>query len=209
MSSRVGILALQGGVAEHQRSLNSLGVEPVLVRRREHLEDLSALILPGGESTTICKLLDLGGLLVPLGNLIRSGLPTYGTCAGMILLAKDVLNTRPDARGFAALDITVQRNAFGRQADSFECVLDFEGESLPAVFIRAPRVVSCGDNVRVLAQVPEDEEIPPSHRGAMVAVEQDNLLATSFHPEVTASTYIHRYFLKKAGISVASEVIAH
>ncbi|MCF4006525.1 pyridoxal 5'-phosphate synthase glutaminase subunit PdxT [Corynebacterium uropygiale] len=199
----VGILALQGGVAEHQRSLRALGIEPVLVRRTEHLDGLDALILPGGESTTMCTLLRLGGLREPLAGLIGEGLPTYGTCAGMILLAKKVLDTRPDARGFEAMDITVRRNAFGRQADSFECDLDCEGMggmSLPAVFIRAPKVEECGPGVRVLARVPDGEHIPAQHRGAVVAVEQGSMLATAFHPEVTVDTRFHRYFLERAGV---------
>lgn len=202
--TKVGILALQGGVAEHERSLRALDIEPVLVRRKEHLDGLSALILPGGESTTMCTLLRLGGLRQPLAELIAEGLPTYGTCAGMILLAKKVLDTRPDAQGFETMDITVRRNAFGRQADSFECDLDCAGMTLPAVFIRAPRVEECGPGVTVLARVPDEEGIPPQHRNAVVAVEQGAMLATAFHPEVTVDTRIHRYFLERAGVLSAA-----
>lgn len=192
----IGILALQGGVQEHERSLKALGARTRLVRRVEHLDGLDGIILPGGESTTISKLLELGGLLEPLRSAIAEGLPAYGTCAGMILLASDVKNTRDDAHWLGAIDITVERNAFGRQNDSFETDLHVEGIEGPvhAVFIRAPKIVSAGPDTAVLARV----DAGP-HAGAIVAARsgggRGHVLVTSFHPEVTEDTRIHRYFL--------------
>lgn len=187
----IGILAVQGGVREHELVLDELGVQHRQVRRVEHLNGLSGIILPGGESTTMSKLLELGGLLRPLIDALTSGLPAYGTCAGMILLASEVLDTRPDARCLGALDITVRRNAFGRQVDSFEADLDFAGVegTVPAVFIRAPWVERVGDDVAVLSRVPSGE-----HAGAIVGVQQGNVMATSFHPEVSGDTRVHAYF---------------
>lgn len=185
----IGILAVQGGVAEHARTLETLQVPARLVRRPEHLVGLDGIILPGGESTTMSKLLELGGLFDPLSQLLQEGLPAYGTCAGMILLAREILDTRADAKSFGALDITVRRNAFGRQVDSFETDLDITGiaKPVPAVFIRAPWVERVGENVEVLATAPN---------GAIVAVRQNNVLATSFHPELTDETAVHELFLK-------------
>ncbi|MGD7001137.1 pyridoxal 5'-phosphate synthase glutaminase subunit PdxT [Corynebacterium halotolerans] len=189
---RIGILAVQGGVREHERTLDQLGVAHRQVRRLEHLKGIDGLILPGGESTTMSRLLELGGLLEPLREVIAGNLPVYGTCAGMILLANQVLDTRPDAHQLNGLDITVRRNAFGRQVDSFEAELDVTGieEPVPAVFIRAPWVERVGPDVQQLATVPDGPAA-----GAVVAVQQGNVLATSFHPEVTGDTRIHRYFL--------------
>lgn len=187
----IGILAVQGGVREHQRTLDELNIEHRAVRRVEHLEGLNCLILPGGESTTMSKLLELGGLLEPLRSALAQGLPAYGTCAGMILLASRVLNTRPDAHWLGAIDMDVRRNAFGRQVDSFEADLDFAGVegTVPAVFIRAPWVERVGDDVAVLSRVPSGE-----HAGAIVGVQQGNVMATSFHPEVSGDTRVHAYF---------------
>lgn len=187
----IGILAVQGGVREHQRTLDELNIEHRAVRRLEHLEGLNGLILPGGESTTMSKLLELGGLLEPLRSALAQGLPAYGTCAGMILLASQVLNTRPDAHWLGAIDMDVRRNAFGRQVDSFEADLDFAGVegTVPAVFIRAPWVERVGDDVAVLSRVPSGE-----HAGAIVGVQQGNVMATSFHPEVSGDTRVHAYF---------------
>lgn len=187
----IGILAVQGGVREHQRTLDELNIEHRAVRRVEHLEGLNGLILPGGESTTMSKLLELGGLLEPLRSALAQGLPAYGTCAGMILLASQVLNTRPDAHWLGAIDMDVRRNAFGRQVDSFEADLDFAGVegTVPAVFIRAPWVEGVGDDVAVLSRVPSGE-----HAGAIVGVQQGNVMATSFHPEVSGDTRVHAYF---------------
>lgn len=187
----IGILAVQGGVREHQRTLDELNIEHRAVRRVEHLEGLNGLILPGGESITMSKLLELGGLLEPLRSALAQGLPAYGTCAGMILLASQVLNTRPDAHWLGAIDMDVRRNAFGRQVDSFEADLDFAGVegTVPAVFIRAPWVERVGDDVAVLSRVPSGE-----HAGAIVGVQQGNVMATSFHPEVSGDTRVHAYF---------------
>ena len=187
----IGILAVQGGVREHQRTLDELNIEHRAVRRVEHLEGLNGLILPGGESTTMSKLLELGGLLEPLRSALAQGLPAYGTCAGMILLASQVLNTRPDAHWLGAIDMDVRRNAFGRQVDSFEADLDFAGVegTVPVVFIRAPWVERVGDDVAVLSRVPSGE-----HAGAIVGVQQGNVMATSFHPEVSGDTRVHAYF---------------
>lgn len=187
----IGILAVQGGVREHQRTLDELNIEHRAVRRVEHLEGLNGLILPGGESTTMSKLLELGGLLEPLRSALAQGLPAYGTCAGMILLASQVLNTRPDAHWLGAIDMDVRRNAFGRQVDSFEADLDFAGVegTVPAVFIRAPWVERVGDDVAVLSRVSSGE-----HAGAIVGVQQGNVMATSFHPEVSGDTRVHAYF---------------
>ena len=187
----IGILALQGGVREHEQALDRIGVEHRQVRRIEHLEGLDGLILPGGESTTMSKLLELGGLLEPLRELLSGGLPVYGTCAGMILLARQVLDTRADAHSFGVLDVTVRRNAFGRQVDSFETDLDFSGITDPvhAVFIRAPWVERVGPDVEVLAAVPDGPA-----EGAVVAVRSGNALATSFHPECTGDTRVHELF---------------
>lgn len=188
----IGVLAVQGGVAEHERTLDALGVAHRQVRRVEHLEGLDGIILPGGESTTMSKLLELGGLLEPLRAAIAGGLPAYGTCAGMILLSSEILDTRADAHSLNALDITVRRNAFGRQVDSFEADLDFHGidDPVPAVFIRAPWVERVGESVDVLATVPSGPA-----QGAIVAVRSGHVLATSFHPEVSGDTRVHRYFL--------------
>ena len=187
----IGILAVQGGVREHQRTLDELNIEHRAVRRVEHLEGLNGLILPGGESTTMSKLLELGGLLEPLRSALAQGLPAYGTCAGMILLASQVLNTRPDAHWLGAIDMDVRRNAFGRQVDSFEADLDFAGVegTVPAVFIRAPWVERVGDDVAVLSRVLSGE-----HAGAIVGVQQGNVMATSLHPEVSGDTRVHAYF---------------
>lgn len=188
----IGVLAVQGGVAEHERTLDALGVAHRQVRRTEHLEGLDGIILPGGESTTMSKLLELGEMLEPLRDALAGGLPAYGTCAGMILLSNEILDTRADAHNLGALDITVRRNAFGRQVDSFEAELDFEGISdpVPAVFIRAPWVERVGEKVQVLATVPSGPAA-----GAVVAVRGGNVLATSFHPEVSGDTRVHELFL--------------
>lgn len=196
----VGVLALQGGVIEHERVLDELGVAHRKVRLPEHLEGLSALILPGGESTTMSKLMRFNGLLEPLSDALRAGLPAFGTCAGMILLASTVPDTRDDAVQLGALDATVRRNAFGRQVDSFETDLTFAGIDgpVPATFIRAPWVESAGDGVEVLATVPEGPAA-----GAIVAVRDGAVMAASFHPEVDGDVRVHRLFLREcAGLDV-------
>lgn len=186
----IGVLSVQGGVAEHVRMVENLGAKAVLVRRTAHMEGLDGIILPGGESTTMSRLLRLGGMLQPLRTAISEGLPAFGTCAGLIMLANEVLDTREDAESLGVIDISVRRNAFGRQRDSFETHLDFRGIDGPveAVFIRAPQVERVGEDVEVLSRVGED--------GAVVAVREGHVLGTSFHPELTQDQRVHEYFLR-------------
>ena len=190
----IGVLALQGDVREHLAALREQGAEAVPVRRTEELAGVDGLVLPGGESTTIVKLAARFDLLEPLRAAVRDGLPVYGSCAGMILLADRIADGRPDQETLGGLDMTVRRNAFGRQVDSFEedlHVKGVEGEPLRAVFIRAPWVEEVGEGVEVLGQV---EEGPAA--GRIVAVRQGVLLATSFHPEVTGDARVHEMFVK-------------
>ncbi|MCW2669352.1 MAG: glutamine amidotransferase [Frankiales bacterium] len=183
---RVGVLALQGDVREHVRALEGAGASAVPVKRVSDLDDLDGIVLPGGESTTMGKLLTLFDLLEPLQARISGGLPTYGTCAGMILLASEVLDGRSDQRLIGGLDITVRRNAFGSQVHSFEQDLTVEGVGeVHGVFIRAPWVERAGSSVDVLASVGEHP----------VAVRQGHLLATSFHPELTGEGRMHEFFV--------------
>ena len=189
----VGVLALQGDVAEHVRHLESVGARAVPVRRRSELDTVDGLILPGGESTAMSRLLDVYDMYEPVAERISGGMPVYGSCAGMILLASVVLDTRADATWFSAIDMTVRRNAFGRQVDSFEAdlVVDALGtDPGRTVFIRAPWVESVGPDVEVLARVRASDD--DDH---VVAVRQGNALATSFHPEVTDDVRVHAYFL--------------
>jgi pyridoxal 5'-phosphate synthase pdxT subunit len=182
----VGVLALQGDVREHVRALRACAVTPVEVRTADDLARVSGIVVPGGESTTIGKLLAIFGLLDPLRKAIADGLPAYGSCAGMILLADRVLDGLPDQPTVGGLDMTVRRNAFGRQVDSFETDLAFAGiGDVHAVFIRAPWVESTGPGVEVLAVA----------AGHPVAVRQGSLLATSFHPELTGDTRVHELFV--------------
>lgn len=219
----IGVLAVQGGVSEHERALRGLGVETRLVRRRSQLDGLDGLVLPGGESTTMSKLLEISGMIGPLRGLLAEGLPAFGTCAGLIMLGSEILDTREDALCLGALDVSVRRNAFGRQVDSFETDLQVTGitdvtadpagttdpADLPAavagrpapvhaVFIRAPRVERVGEGVEVLARV--DDRTAGVSDGAVVAVRQGSVLGISFHPELTGDTRMHRLFLE----SVAS-----
>lgn len=179
---RLGVLALQGDFREHAELVDHMGLKPVLVRRPEELESLDGLIIPGGESTTIGKLADRFGLVDPLRDVVNAGLPTLGTCAGMIFLAS--ATTGPAQVLLGVLDIVVERNAFGRQLDSFEADLDVEGlaDPLHAVFIRAPVVEKVGAEVEVLASVGDHP----------VMVRRDNVVATSFHPELIGEDRIHR-----------------
>lgn len=186
------MLALQGDVREHVAALEAAGATAVTVRRPVELDAIDGIVIPGGESTTMSRLLDLLDLLVPLRTRLAEGLPAYGSCAGMILLASDVLDTRPDAHHLDALDITVRRNAFGRQVQSFETdidIADIPGGPMRAVFIRAPWVEATGAGVTVLGRVPDGPAA-----GRVVAVRQGSVVATSFHPEVTGDLRIHRYF---------------
>ncbi|GAB3206565.1 pyridoxal 5'-phosphate synthase glutaminase subunit PdxT [Nocardia tengchongensis] len=192
----IGVLALQGDVREHLHALEACGAQAVPVRRESELAAVDGLVIPGGESTTISKLLEVFELLEPLRQRLRDGLPAYGSCAGMILLASEVLDTRPDMQALHGIDMTVRRNAFGRQVDSFETDLDFAGITdgpVRAVFIRAPWVERAGDGVEVLARVPSGPAA-----GQIVAVRQGNVIATSFHPEVTGDLRVHKLFVDTA-----------
>lgn len=184
----VGVLALQGGVEEHVNAIEKLGHKAILVKKQEDLNNIDAIILPGGESTTMGRLLRVTGLLEPLKDKIREGLPTWGTCAGMILLAKDIEN---DSRNHLELmDISVRRNAFGTQIDSFttkKVIEDISDKEIEMVFIRAPFIVSAGDDVKVLSEV----------EGNIVAARENNILVTSFHPELTNDTTVLEYFLNE------------
>ncbi|MGH3856044.1 MAG: pyridoxal 5'-phosphate synthase glutaminase subunit PdxT [Pseudonocardiaceae bacterium] len=192
----VGVLALQGDVREHRRALAGCGMRSVLVRRPGELAAVDALILPGGESTTMSRLLVAFDLLEPLRARLAGGMPAYGSCAGLILLGREVLDGRPDQRQLSALDVVVRRNAFGRQVDSFEADLDFAGVSgapVRAVFIRSPWVERAGCGVEVLARVP-DVPAAGSAAGMIVAVRQRCVLATAFHPELTGDWRVHQLF---------------
>jgi 5'-phosphate synthase pdxT subunit len=190
----VGVLALQGDVREHLAALAAIGATGRAVRRPEELAGLAGIVLPGGESTTIDRLARIFDLREPLVEAIAQGLPAYGSCAGMILLAERVLDGRADQQTFGGLAITVRRNAFGRQVQSFEADVDLgeiDGGPVHAVFIRAPWVESAGDQVQVLGAV-----VPPGlDEPKIIAVRQGNLLATAFHPEVTDDLRVHRRFL--------------
>jgi pyridoxal 5'-phosphate synthase pdxT subunit len=191
----VGVLALQGDVAQHVAMLERAGAKAVPVRREAELASVDGLVLPGGESTTMSHLLGTFELLEPLRARIAEGMPAYGSCAGMILLARQVLDGRADQRQLDGLDVVVRRNAFGRQVDSFEGILDFTGAGrLHAVFIRAPWVEKAGDGVEILARIPE---IPEAGEAAdrIVAVRQGAVLATAFHPELTGDERVHRLFV--------------
>ena len=189
---RIGILALQGDVREHRSALADVGAIAVPVRRRAELDGLDGLVLPGGESTTMAKLAVAFDLLDTLRERIGSGLPAFGSCAGMILLADRIEDGRPDQQTIGGLDATVRRNAFGRQVDSFEEDLDIDGIGDPpvhAVFIRAPWVERVGPAARAIGRVASGPAA-----GRIVAVRQQHLLATSFHPELTSDRRIHQYF---------------
>lgn len=183
---RVGVFALQGDVREHLQLLTSLGVESIEVRNAEQLASCDGLIIPGGESTTISKLIDIFGLRDDLLSYIAQGKPVYGTCAGMIMLATEVLDEASGQQSLKAMDISVRRNAFGSQLDSFEASVEFAGSPVEVAFIRAPIVERVGENVQVLSKL---------STGAIVAVREGNLLATSFHPELTGDSAVHEYFL--------------
>ena len=191
---RIGVLALQGDVREHVRSLQDAGASSLAVRRVDQLADLDGLVIPGGESTTMSKLAVLDGFLEPLRSARASGLPMYGSCAGMIMLADRVEDARPDQETIGGIDMTVRRNAFGRQVDSFEAdipVPALGAEPFPAVFIRAPWVESVGPAVEVLATVDRGAD-----DGTIVAVRQGSLLATAFHPELTGDLRVHELFVE-------------
>ena len=191
---RIGVLALQGDVREHVAAFGSLGVEAIGVRRQVDLDSVDGLVLPGGESTTIAKLLVAFDLLDPLRERLRAGLPAYGSCAGMILLADRIEDGVAGQQTVGGMDVTVRRNAFGRQVDSFEAdiaVDGISGEPLHAVFIRAPWVEQVGPAATALGRTVGDGEA-----GRIVVVRQQNLLATSFHPELTGDARLHAYFVQ-------------
>ena len=183
---KAGVLALQGDFREHVRALADAGATPVEVRDATGLAGVDCLVIPGGESTTIGKLARAYGLVQPVRDRVAEGMPVFGTCAGMIVLAERVRGGDPL---FAVMDIGVERNAYGRQVDSFEADVEVEGVDHPVrgVFIRAPRITDVGDGVRVLAE----------HEGAPVVLEQGNLLVSSFHPELIGESGLHRYLLAK------------
>jgi 5'-phosphate synthase pdxT subunit len=187
---RVGVLALQGGVAEHAAMLRELGAEPVLVRTPEHLAGLDAIVLPGGESSTLDRLLRLFGLRDPLREAVLGGLPTLGTCAGLILLSSGIEDPAPGQQTLEVLDVTVARNAFGSQVDSAEVTLPWgdDGAVVRTAFIRAPVVTRVGEGIEVLAR----------HRGVVVAVASGSVIGISFHPELTGETTVHERLLQLA-----------
>jgi len=190
----IGVLALQGDVREHVRAVQQSGVDAMPVRRPSELDAVGALVIPGGESTTMSKLAIAFDLLEPIRKRIAGGMPVYGSCAGMIMLAGTILDGRPDQETFGGMDMTVRRNAFGRQVDSFERnveISDIAGGPFHAVFIRAPWVEEVGAGVQVMGRVADGPAA-----GRIVAVRQGNLLATAFHPELTGDLRVHRYFVE-------------
>ncbi len=186
MTTRVGVLALQGAFRAHLEACTELGVDAVEVRTAAQLDDCDRVIIPGGESTTMSMMLDRNELREPLAARLADGMPAFGTCAGMILLASDVSDGRPDQKSFASIDIGVRRNGYGRQNQSFSDALAIAalGDDFHAVFIRAPRVERVGDDVEVLA----------SYDGDVVLCQQNNVLVSSFHPELSPDRRLHRYF---------------
>lgn len=195
----IGVLALQGAFAAHARVLGELGADTLEVRTPDDLARVDALVMPGGESTTMSRLLGTTGLFEPLAARLAAGMPVFGTCAGMILLARDVLDGRPDQRSFGTVDLAVRRNGYGRQVDSFEADIVVAGLNdadgpLHAVFIRAPKVESVGPSATVLAR----------HDGVPVLVRQGAVLVASFHPELTGDRRLHAMFLDIVHTAAAS-----
>lgn len=184
----IGVLSLQGDFREHLEVLNALSVPTVRVRTPEDLAGISGLIIPGGESTVIDKLSKIYELSIPIKALVAEGLPVFGTCAGLIMLANELLDATESQETFGGLDVVVQRNAFGSQVDSFETELDFKGiaRKISAAFIRAPIVSSVGPDVEILSTL---------RNGQIVAVRQGNLLGISFHPEICEEYAVHEYFV--------------
>ena len=182
---QIGVLALQGAFAAHADCLTSIGVQSVEVRNPEQLGSVDALLMPGGESSTMSQLLESSGLFDPIATRIADGMPVFGTCAGMILLASEILDGRSDQRNFSAIDISVRRNAFGRQVDSFEATINSSVGDFHGVFIRAPRIERVGDDVEILGSINNEP----------VLVRQGNVLAASFHPELSNDARLHEYFV--------------
>ena len=191
---KVGVLAIQGDFAAHARALAPLGVETVEVRRSEQLADIDGLIIPGGESTTILKVMREEQMIEPIKDFARAGMTIFGTCAGAILLARDVRN--PSQESLGLIDITVERNSYGRQIDSFigQAETTLGENPLEAVFIRAPRIINTGPGVEVLSTID----------GEPVMVKQDNILAATFHPELTADIRVHSFFIEMASLIPAA-----
>jgi len=182
---QVGVLALQGAFAAHSDCLTSIGVQSIEVRNPEQLSSVDALLMPGGESSTMSQLLESSGLFDPIAARIADGMPVFGTCAGMILLASEILDGRSDQRSFSAIDISVRRNAFGRQVDSFEATVNSSVGDFHGVFIRAPRIERVGENVEVLGSINDE----------LVLESQGNVLASSFHHESTNDARLHEYLV--------------
>jgi 5'-phosphate synthase pdxT subunit len=190
LASPIGVLALQGDVREHVRTLEAVGADTIQVRTPKELASVSGLVIPGGESTTIAKLARIFDLFEPIQDAIRAGLPVFGTCAGLILLSNQIVDGIEGQETFGGLDTVVRRNAFGHQTESFETALDFAGivgNQVEAAFIRAPIIESVGKNVEVLSTLAS---------GAIVAVRQGNILGISFHPEITGENRVHQYFVE-------------
>ena len=185
---KIGIFCFQGAIVEHERQIKAIGHEPVIVKYPEQLEEIDGIILPGGESTTMGKILNRTGLMEPLRGKIQSGLPVWGTCAGMILLAKELVNDSVTHLG--VMDIAVRRNAYGSQIDSFatkKVIPAVDSKEIELVFIRAPYITSVKDGVKILCELD----------GHIVAAEEKNMLVTSFHPELTDNTAFLKYFVSK------------
>jgi 5'-phosphate synthase pdxT subunit len=197
----IGVLALQGDVRQHREMLEASGARTLAVRRPTELDEVDGVVLPGGESTTMAKLAHTFGMLDPLRDKVSNGLPAFGTCAGMILLADRIEGGVAGQETIGGLDVVVRRNAFGRQVDSFEADLDVEGFADPfhALFIRAPWVEKTGADVSVVARVATGEAV-----GRIVAVRQGHLLATSFHPEITGDDRFHRLFVEQVRTAAQS-----
>ncbi|MBT8228499.1 MAG: pyridoxal 5'-phosphate synthase glutaminase subunit PdxT [Dactylosporangium sp.] len=206
----IGVLALQGDVREHLAAIAASGAVARSVRRPAEVDEIDAMVIPGGESTTISKLADEFGVFDPIAKRIAGGLPVYGSCAGMIMLAARILDGRADQRAFGGIDMTVRRNAFGRQVESFEAPVTLDGiggRQFHAVFIRAPWVERVGAGARVLGVLDGRERarraagevagsVVDHNAGRIVAVRQGHLLATAFHPELTGDQRVHRYFVE-------------
>lgn len=198
-SQRIGVLALQGDVREHVAILRELGVSPVEVRTPEHFAQVDALVIPGGESTVIDKLTRMFDLAQPIRDAIAEGMPVLGTCAGLIMLATDLADGTADQQTFGGLDVTVRRNAFGAQVDSFDTTIAMPAvsdEPIAATFIRAPVIERVGSGVEVLATLPD---------GRVVAAQQGNVIGISFHPEVAGEKRVHEYFLNRVNALVTRQ----